>query len=154
MSDADERLAMGVLKTTRRRLLCGAMGISAAAVLAACGSGEDEPATGGDGSEAASSDTPPADGEVLATVDEVPVGGGIVTENLVIVQPEEGRFVAFDRACPHQANPLDAPVDGVITCPLHQSQFTAADGSLIEGPAQTGLTEVPIKVSGTDIVLA
>ena len=158
-ADPGAELAARVLRSSRRALLCGGGAVALTALLAACGS-EVEPDTGdpdgvlpspsgpGDGSFV------PGDGDSLAALDQVPVGGGIVTDDLVIVQPAAGTVKAFDRSCPHQQNPVDPPRDGVITCPFHGSQFKAEDGSLVQGPATKGLTAVEVKVVDGQIVRA
>lgn len=158
--DPGAELAARVLRSSRRALLCGSGAVAVAALLSACGSDVDAPTDGstdtglpapsgpGDGSFV------PGDGESLASLDQVPVGGGIVTEDLVIVQPTAGTVKAYDRSCPHQQNPVDPPRDGIITCPFHGSQFKADDGSLVQGPATKGLTAVEVKVADGQIVRA
>jgi cytochrome b6-f complex iron-sulfur subunit len=47
---------------------------------------------------------------------------------------------------PHGPLTVDPPQNGVITCPNHFSQFDGATGALRKGPADTGLTEVPVRV--------
>ncbi|XRQ08622.1 Rieske (2Fe-2S) protein [Actinomadura welshii] len=126
---------------SRRTCLAGIGGAGVAALLAACG---------GQGGGAATAEP----GQVLATTGEVPVGGGVMAEGLVIVQPAEGTFRAFDAACPHRGARVEAPSGGVIVCPSHNSRFNAADGSLIDGPADEALTEVPVRVDGDGIVRA
>lgn len=78
----------------------------------------------------------------------------MVVDGLVLVQPEEGTITAFEGTCPHQGSRLPVPEDGVITCPAHSSQFNATDGSLIQGPATTGLTEVPVTVEDGQVFRA
>lgn len=115
---------------TRRRVLCGLAAAlaapGAASVLAACGSGTTTPA-----------ETPLA---------EIPVGGGTLVQGatgpVLLVQPTAGVVRAYDAHCPHQGTAVDPPVNGVVTCPNHFSQFDAATGALRRGPARTGLTPV------------
>jgi nitrite reductase/ring-hydroxylating ferredoxin subunit len=96
---------------------------------------------------------PPGAGPLAATAD-VPVGGGVVVNGVLIVQPKSGTFKAYNAACPHQGVQVGAPKKGVITCPGHNSQFKADDGSRISGPASRGLTEIAVAVQGADIVRA
>ena len=118
----------------RRRVLCGLAAAlaapGAASLLAACGSGTTTPA-----------ETP---------VSQVPVGGGTVVQGatgpVLLVQPTAGTVKAYNAACPHQGTAVDPPVNGVITCPNHFSQFDAATGAVERGPAKTGLTAVPSSV--------
>lgn len=133
--------------------MCGAVGAGAAALLAACGSSGGD--TGSGTEDSGSGDqTDSGAPEVIAAVDDIPVGGGLATAGLVLVQPEAGNVLAFDAACPHQGTQLPAPQDGVITCPSHVSQFDAADGSLLQGPATEGLTEVPVTVEDGQVFRA
>ena len=131
---------------TRRAVFCGAGGLSIAAALAAC-SGTDEPTD--DPSDTPAPDpsaTDPTSGEALAAVADVPVGGGIVVDGVILVQPKEGTFKAFDPTCPHQGGVVGAPKDGVMACALHDSRFSIEDGSVVKDPATTGLTEVRVTV--------
>ena len=86
---------------------------------------------------------------------QVPVGGGALVRGsqtaVLVVQPSPGVFRGYDASCPHQGTVVDPPVDGVITCPNHFSQFDAATGALRKGPANRGLTEVPVSVVGDTV---
>ncbi|CCH19164.1 Rieske (2Fe-2S) protein [Micromonospora lupini] len=128
---------------SRRALLAGAGAVGAAGLLSACG--------GGDSSAGAAAAAP---GTVLAHTGDVPVGGGTVVDGVLVVQPVEGTFRAYDATCPHQGVRVGAPRDGVITCPAHNSTFAVADGARLGGPAPKGLTEIPITVDGTTITRA
>ncbi|MEJ2859712.1 Rieske (2Fe-2S) protein [Actinomycetospora flava] len=136
---------------SRRTMLCGlAVALTAPGALAACSSG------GGGAPAAAPAPSPtPAPGTETTVgggtpVSRIPVGGGtIVTagdREVLLVQPTAGEFKGFDASCPHQGTTVDPPENGVITCPNHFSQFDAATGALRKGPADTGLTEVPVSV--------
>jgi nitrite reductase/ring-hydroxylating ferredoxin subunit len=117
------------------------MGAGLGVLLAACGSGE-QPS-----GEPSSSTGAPGVGR-LAKVGDVPVGGGVVSEDGVLVmQLTEGKFTAFDAVCPHQAFRVSPPdAGGVITCRGHDSHFKASDGSRIDGVAPTGLKPVQVQV--------
>ena len=118
-------------------------------LLAACGGGNDG-GDGGDGGQPAakSSGTGALGGGRLAKVGDVPVGGGVVSQDGVLVlQLTEGKFTAFDAVCPHQSFRVDPPdAKGVITCRGHDSHFKASDGSRIDGLAPTGLKPVQVEV--------
>jgi Rieske Fe-S protein len=91
-------------------------------------------------------------------VRDVPVGGGVLeTVNndvlVLLVAPSEGVIKAFDPTCPHAGATVGTPVNGVIACPAHGSQFAAATGALRRGPAPKGLTVVPVTIKGDSIVL-
>ena len=44
--------------------------------------------------------------------------------------------------------------DGTINCNCHGSKFAVADGAVVDGPADTGLPERDISVTGEQILLA
>ena len=147
MTDIDSgRGLAGRVLASRRGLLCGAAALGAAGALAACGAAPPRSSGPGGASGGAS--------QALAGTDEVPVGGGIVVGETVIVQPTADEFLAFSAVCPHQGSLLRAPDEsGAIVCPSHGSQFDM-EGALVQGPAETGLTEVGIAVEDGQIFLA
>lgn len=146
-----EVLARSIV-TSRRRVMCGALGVGAVGVLAACGTEEAEDSdNGGDTNGDTNGDDNGGTEEALAQVADVPVGGGIVVGSIVLVQPEEDQFEGYDATCPHEGTMVNAPDDdGVITCPNHGSQF-ALDGDLLEGPATEDLSQVEIEVRDDEI---
>lgn len=135
----------------RRALMIGA-GCAALGLLGACASGS---ATTPEQSTAAPLPNEAAGGALAKTAD-VPVGGGGVSaDGVLVMQLKAGEFTAYSATCPHQNFRLQPPDStGTITCLGHMSRFKAADGSVIDGPALTGLTKVAVKVSGTDVVRA
>lgn len=146
------------LNVTRRRALGTAALAGVGVAVAAC--------SGEQGTTAAPAETtaaaPPAEtsapaagggGDALAATADVPVGGGVITEQAVITQPEAGTYKAFSPVCTHQGCKVKSVDDGKIVCPCHNSQFSIADGSVQGGPAQQPLPEVPIKVEGDSILL-
>ncbi|WP_378020915.1 Rieske (2Fe-2S) protein [Actinomycetospora rhizophila] len=137
---------------SRRTVLCGlAVALATPGALAACSSGgtpsgaapapAPAPGTTAPSATAAGGGTPVA---------QIPVGGGTIAtvgdRSVLLVQPTAGQFKGFDATCPHQGTTVDPPENGVITCPNHFSQFDAATGAVRKGPADTGLTEVPVTV--------
>ena len=139
---------------SRRHALTGAVTVGLGVpVLAACG---------GSGSGAATDPTTigagasGGGGGVLATTDEIEVGGGTIfaDRQVVVTQPTEGDFKGFSAICTHQGCTVGSVSDGTINCPCHGSQFSIEDGSVTTGPATTGLPEVDLTVKGTDISLA
>jgi nitrite reductase/ring-hydroxylating ferredoxin subunit len=141
----------------RRVLLAGLGGLGAVGVLAACG--DDAPATTPAQNQAQSPGqsmvptlpSPTGSAKLAATAD-VPVGGGVVVDGLLIVQPERGTFKAYDAACPHKGVLVTAPENGIAKCPAHSSTFSITDGAKIAGPSQTGLKAIPVKVDGANIM--
>jgi nitrite reductase/ring-hydroxylating ferredoxin subunit len=130
----------------RRALLVGA---GAAGLLAACGDDPAPPATSVPQQAATSAAPEPA--ASLANTADVPVGGGTVVGDVLLVQPVAGTFKAYDAACPHKGVKVSPPKDGVATCPAHNSTFSIADGARMSGPATSGLKEIAITVDGSRI---
>ncbi|MEV3937402.1 Rieske (2Fe-2S) protein [Glycomyces sp. NPDC049804] len=142
---------------SRRGVMCGLAGLGAAGALAACGTAE-SPDTETPGTESTSAADGGATGEAggtgIAATADVPVGGGIVVEETVIVQPTADEFLAFSAVCPHQGAIVAAPdADGNIICPRHQSTWTL-EGELEQGPAEGNLPAVEITVEDGQIALA
>jgi Rieske Fe-S protein len=137
--------------TTRRAVLAGAAGITAVTVLAACGDDGDDSGSTGDSS------TGGAAAGVLATKADIPVGGGKIFKDgggVVVTQPEAGKFKAFSSICTHQSCVVTDVAAGAINCKCHGSVFSAADGSVKNGPATKGLAEKTLKIDGDNISLA
>ena len=141
---------MTELMPNRRQVLCGLMvGLLAPGALVACTNGTARRNGVGDGKA----------GSVLAKVSDIQVGSGALVNSgtngqLLLCQPSQGVFTAYDPTCTHLGNTVDPPVSDVITCPAHGSQFAAANGDVEKGPAQTPLTSVKVKVAGANVVLA
>ena len=137
------------MNPTRRVLLCCSAGVSAGLLTGCDTSG---PAKAGQPEPPAPSPSPSV--AALANAGDVPVGGGVVSGPVLVVQPAQGEFKAFDAACPHKGVLVGAPADGIATCPAHKSTFSIKDGARISGPATTGLKEIPVKVENGAVVRA
>jgi Rieske Fe-S protein len=150
---------------SRRAVLAAAAGGACAAALAGCatydanngGVAGPPPAapssTGGGGSTGGTgSSSGPAD--VLAKTSDIPVGGGEVlsAKRIVVTQPAAGTFKAFTAVCTHQGCIVASVAGGTIDCACHGSKFSAADGSVVNGPATSPLAAIAITVEGTSIV--
>ncbi|MFF2992988.1 Rieske (2Fe-2S) protein [Streptomyces sp. NPDC057950] len=145
-----------------RRTVVAAVGAAGLAVaLTACGSDgkSSDPSssassggTGGGDNGAARN----AGGTVLAKTADIPEGGGKVfaDQGVVVTQPTAGTFKAFSSKCTHQGCAVKDISNGVITCPCHNSQFSATDGSVKKGPATQALAAADISVDGDSIKLA
>ena len=131
---------------TRRTALTGVAGATLA--LTGC-------STYGD-TTPASSDPPVAAGQALASVADVPVGGGIILADakIVLTQPEAGTIKAFSAVCTHQGCAVTGVADGAITCPCHGSSFSVTDGAVLGGPAASPLPEQQVTLDGENITLA
>lgn len=108
------------------------------------------------GSTSAAQQPAPAAGTELGPAGDVPVGGGKVfaAQQVVVTQPEAGKFAAFSSICTHQGCAVDAVADGTINCPCHGSKFKIADGSVANGPAAQALPKKSVTVTGGKITLA
>lgn len=127
--------------TPTRRQVFGATAGCAALGLAGC--------------SAATSTAPTLAKAITLAATEVPVGGGIVLKDakIVITQPANGTFKAFSAVCPHAGCTVrDVPADGIF-CACHGSVFKPDDGSVVRGPATTGLPALPIKVEGDTLTI-
>ena len=94
-------------------------------------------------------------GTVLGMTSDVPVGGGKIytAAKVVVTQPTEGQYVGLSAVCPHQNCLVSEVADQTITCPCHGSQFSVADGSVVRGPATSGLAPIDVQADGDQIVL-
>ncbi len=149
----------------RRTILTAGGLVLAGGALAACGGADStatEATTGAPATGAASASatgapaaTTPVAG-ALASVSEIPVGGGVIVPEppIVITQPVAGTFKAFTAICPHQGCLVSEVAENEIVCPCHGSLFSAEDGAVVQGPAVQGLTAASIAVQGDSIVLA
>jgi Rieske Fe-S protein len=138
---------------TRRAVLAGAGAAGVAVALAGCAAygeagGSAPPANTG---SAATEGGGGVDG-ALATVDQIPVGGGKVLEdqNVVVTQPTQGTFKCFSAICTHAGCTVGGVSGGTINCPCHGSKFKIADGSVANGPANKPLPPVNITVDGNN----
>ncbi|MEV8032536.1 Rieske (2Fe-2S) protein [Streptomyces sp. NPDC002742] len=147
-----------------RRTVVAAVGAAGIAVaLTACGAddkasdtvGSDPGASGGT-SGAGTGAAGNAGGTELAKTSDIPEGGGKVfaDKGVVVTQPTAGTFKAFSSKCTHQGCAVKGIANGVITCPCHNSQFSATDGSVKKGPATSALAAAKITVDGDSIKLA
>lgn len=134
--------------TARRRTAIGlAATAGGTAALAACGGGGEATSTESEGGGGGS-------GEVRVPVSDVPEGGGLVQDRVVVTQPTAGQFKAFDATCPHQGCAVSKVTTEAIICPCHGSQFDPSDGSVKQGPATEGLTAKSATVDGDEVAVS
>ncbi len=97
-------------------------------------------------------------GERVAGLADVPDGSGALVpvgaDGQLLLVRSGASVRAFNPACPHQGTVVNPPTAGVITCPTHRSTFDPSSGAVLSGPAEKGLREVPVRVTGQDVVLA
>lgn len=82
------------------------------------------------------------------------MGGGVVFESLevVVTQPEAGRYEGLSAVCTHTGCIVDKVASGLIECPCHGSRYRL-DGTVARGPAPRPLTRRPVAVVDGAIVL-
>ena len=69
----------------------------------------------------------------------------------ILVRLNDGKFVAYDATCTHAGCPVDYdPGSQMLVCPCHGATFDPAKAAaVVQGPADTPLTTVPIHVDST-----
>jgi cytochrome b6-f complex iron-sulfur subunit len=145
---------------SRRDVLCGLLValVAPGAVVTACSSGD---STSGGTANTGSGGTSAGGGSSssgLTALADVPDGGGLILDNpsggKILVVRTGNEVKAYNAACTHMGTTVDAPVDGIATCPNHGSEFSTTDGSVKKGPATAALATVNVKVDGDQVVLA
>jgi Rieske Fe-S protein len=141
----------------RNQFIIGAGIGLAASVLTACTTYGKKPEASGD--TAATKPSPTAGGtapeqaNVIAKTSDVPVGSGVIVDEIVVTQPSAGEFRGFSAICTHAGCTVNKVADGTIDCPCHGSKFNL-DGSVADGPATKPLEPAAVTVQGDSIVLA
>ena len=150
-ADATAHDAASAGPSRRQVLLTGGVVVAAAAVTAACGS-----STSGSGAASSGAGSGSGGGSATVKAADVPVGGGVILadKKVVVTQPTAGQYKAFSAVCTHQGCAVASVANGVIVCPCHNSEFSAADGSVKGGPASSPLPSVAVTVSGDTITVS
>lgn len=117
--------------------------------LSACGDDKEKPAASSEQSSTSASAVP---NDAIAKKSEVPVGSGVIVDDVVVTQPVAGEFKAFSSSCTHKGCAVSKVADGTIDCPCHGSKFNL-DGTVANGPATQPLEPKNIAVEGDSIVL-
>jgi cytochrome b6-f complex iron-sulfur subunit len=60
---------------------------------------------------------------------------------ILIIRMSEKEFKAYAAQCTHMGAEVGVPTNGVMICPFHGSQYNAADGRVIKGPAEQSLQQ-------------
>ena len=150
-----------VVTLPRRKVLAAGGVVAVGGVLVACGGGESAAPADATAEEAEIAeeigDVEVAEdqGEQLVGVSEVPVEGGVVISEppVVVVQPTDGDIKAFSAVCPHQGCLVSSVEANEIFCPCHGSLFSAEDGAVLAGPANSGLPAVTVRVQDDSVFL-
>ena len=69
----------------------------------------------------------------------------------ILVRLNNGQFVAYDAVCTHAGCPVDYdPGSKLLVCPCHGAEFDPAkSATVVQGPADTPLTGVPLHIDST-----
>ncbi len=172
----EERLAEERLSRARFIRLGAALGVggASASMIAACGGGESGGGGGGEktgagatqasGEKTGAGETEGyqaggAGGDAIAQEAEVAPGSAVnftdeSGQPAVLVHLENGDFAAYSAVCTHQRCTV-AYRGGQLACPCHGSVFDPENGAaVVNGPAQTPLTEIPVEVRDGQVVRA
>jgi Rieske Fe-S protein len=147
---------IGEFPISRQKVLLGAGLGLVTAVVAACSTygkkteAASESATTTAAPTAGGTATPAA--KAIAKTADVPVGSGVIVDEIVVTQPSAGVFKGFSAKCTHKGCLVDKIADGTIDCPCHGSKFNL-DGTVAHGPADKPLEPENVSVQGDSIVL-
>jgi Rieske Fe-S protein len=148
---------IGEFPISRQKVLLGAGLSLVTAVVAACSTygkkteAASESATTTAAPTAGGTATPAA--KAIAKTADVPVGSGVIVDDIVVTQPTAGVFKGFSAKCTHKGCLVDKIADGTIDCPCHGSKFNL-DGTVAKGPADKPLETENVTVQGDSIVLS
>jgi Rieske Fe-S protein len=87
-------------------------------------------------------------GHLLAKVNDVPSGGGVILgkAGIVVTRTADGAVHAFSAVCTHQGCTVYRVAGGTIDCPCHGSRFDAGTGAVRAGPAPRPLPPITVEV--------
>jgi Rieske Fe-S protein len=91
--------------------------------------------------------------QAIAKTADIPVGSGVIVDDVVITQPTKGEFKGFSAICTHAGCTVAEVLGASINCPCHGSSFNL-DGTVAKGPASRPLNARGIVVQGDSIALA
>jgi Rieske Fe-S protein len=147
------------LRIPRQKVIVGAGLGTVAAALAACTTYGKKPEASGD---TVTTTTEPAPGtgtpgpaapaNAIAKTADVPVGSGVIVDEVVVTQPTAGDFKGLSAICTHAGCTVNEVADGTINCPCHGSKYNL-DGSVANGPATKPLNPQTVTVQGDSIIL-
>lgn len=97
--------------------------------------------------------------QVIARVDDVPVGGSLLFEYppgspaRLLVRVDETTFVAYEQQCTHLTCPVLPAVEKMeLHCPCHDGVFDLMSGRPLAGPPQRPLARVLLEVRDGNVV--
>lgn len=97
--------------------------------------------------------------QVIARVDDIPVGGSLLFEYppnspaRLLVRVDEETFVAYEQQCTHLTCPvLPAVEKAELHCPCHEGVFDLLTGRPLSGPPQRPLARVNLAIRDGQVV--
>ncbi len=97
--------------------------------------------------------------QVIARVEDVPVGGSLLFEYppnspaRLLVRVDEQVFVAYEQQCTHLTCPVLPAVDkGELHCPCHEGVFDLLSGRPLSGPPQRPLARVQLAIRNGEVI--
>ena len=145
-------MTLDEIRRPRRAVIVGTGVGLAATALAGCAqnggttAGSSTASTSGEGAGA------PTVAGTLAKTSDVPVGSGVIVDDVVLTQPTAGVFNCFSSVCPHAGCNVSEVTEANIVCPCHGSRFDL-EGAVVKGPAHEPLERRTISIKG-DAILA
>jgi Rieske Fe-S protein len=99
---------------------------------------------------------PASGGKLLARLDQVPPGGGLIlsSDKIVLTSGPGGTVHAFSAVCTHQGCTVGSVSGGAIVCPCHASRFDVQTGAVLSGPAPQALPTIPVVVRNNNVYTA
>jgi Rieske Fe-S protein len=145
---------MSTAELSRRSVLNGFAVSAAAGVIGFVVAKDSDAATPKGATEAANAyGTVRSGGQLLAKLEQVPAGGGliVVSATVVLTKDSKGGLHGFSAVCTHQGCTVGSVEGGAIICPCHGSRFDIRTGAPVAGPATTPLAKVSIVVKGDSV---
>ncbi|MGX7679359.1 QcrA and Rieske domain-containing protein [Jatrophihabitans sp. DSM 45814] len=133
------------------------VGLLGLAGCSASKSSSDAPAPASSAGAGGSSTAGGSPAGALVKLSDVPVGGSVAAtakfdgKPVVVSQKTAGAVTAFSAICTHMGCTVNAG-GAQFHCPCHGSIYDAFTGQVIQGPAPTALTSIPVTVSGDEVV--
>ncbi|HRQ40064.1 MAG TPA: Rieske (2Fe-2S) protein [Chloroflexota bacterium] len=97
--------------------------------------------------------------QVIARVDEVPVGGSLIfkypadSPARLLVRVDEETFVAYEQQCTHLTCPVIPAVATMeLLCPCHHGVFDLLTGRPLQGPPQRPLARVTLEIRDDNVI--
>lgn len=137
----------------------GSSGSASSTAASSSASSSESPSSDASSSSASDTATQEASGgeQTIARASEVAPGSATKFKDsgnpAILVHLDSGEFAAYSAVCTHQQCTV-AYRGGQLACPCHGSIFDAANGEVVNPPAQRPLTKIPVEVRGGEVFRA